>query len=487
MSELTRSAGGSVVDQPADGLDGGLSISPIDLFDRVWHFFISMRTGLALILALAILTLIGTLLAQAPAGLQADKEAYAAWLDGVRPKYGGWTAALDALGFFSIFSSLLFRSLVVLLSTSIMACSINRAPKLWKQAVHPRVTMSPGFFDHASLRSHAELASAPAQVAEALGESLKSHHFRTIVRRDGDAIHVYADRFRWGPFGTVIAHLSIILIFVGALLGAGGFRNSDFAVAVGSVVDVGSSTDLSVGVTSFSDSYYEDGRPSDYASHLVVYRAGAQVAEQTIRVNDPLRYGDVTFYQSFFGPAIDLQIKDVTGAVLFDRGVPLQWTSNDGTKAIGQLALAGRNLTVYVVGAASGQVDTQIRAGQVQLELYDTDGNGVAKDVTVISQGQPATIEGLDFTFVRERQFTGLIVARDPGAPFIWGGATLLVLGVALVFFFPNRRLWAQVVPSRDGSRLNLGAVIRHDMTFESSFTSLVTDVKLALNGPSAA
>ncbi len=29
---------------------------------------------------------------------------------------------------------------------------------------------------------------------------------------------------------------------------------------------------------------------------------------------------------------------------------------------------------------------------------------------------------GLDVTFVRERQFTGLIVAKDPGALFVWLG-----------------------------------------------------------------
>ena len=456
------------------------------MFERLWHFFISMRTGLALILALAVLSLIGTLVAQAPAGLQADREAYTAWLDQVRPKYGGWTAVLDVLGFFSMFSSLLFRSLVVLLSTSILACSVNRAPKLWKQAVHPRVAMSPGFFDHSALRANVELAGDPDAVADALAAGLRSHRFRTIVRRDGDAVNLYADRFRWGPFGTVIAHLSLILIFCGALAGAGGFRDSQFAVAVGSVADVGNDTGLSVGVDSFTDSYYENGSPSDYASHLVVYRAGAPVAEQTIRVNEPLRYGDVSFYQSYFGPAIELQVRDVTGATLFASGVPLQWTSTDGTKAIGELALPDRNLTVYVVGVASGEVDTKIRAGQVQLELYDSNGSGTPKTIQVISQGQPATIEGLDFTFLRERQFTGLIVARDPGAPFVWGGAFLLVVGVALVFFFPNRRIWARIVPGRDGSRLSLGAVARHDVSFESSFTTLVTDVELALSAPSA-
>ena len=42
-----------------DDLDGGLAVSPTDIGERLWHFFISMRTGLALILALAALGLAG--------------------------------------------------------------------------------------------------------------------------------------------------------------------------------------------------------------------------------------------------------------------------------------------------------------------------------------------------------------------------------------------------------------------------------------------
>jgi len=486
MSHSVRTSALAGAQEPIDDLEGGLSLSGLDLFERLWHFFISMRTGLALILVLALLTLIGTVLAQAPAGMAADKEAYASWLDSVRPKYGGWTNVLDSLGFFSIFSSIWFKSITVLLSTSILACSVNRAPRLWKQAVHPRTVVSGGFYQHAALHAAVPVAASPATAAEALEAQLRARHFRTIVTRDGDEIDVYADRFRWGPFGTVIAHLSIILIMAGALLGAGGFRNTEFAATIGSRLDVGNSTGLAVEATSFSDSYYENGSPSDYASNLVLYKNGQQVAEQTIRVNDPLRYGDVTFYQSFFGPAADLQVKDASGTTLFSSGVPLQWGSTDGTKAIGQVPIPGKGYLVYLIGVASGRVDPTIAAGQLQLEVYDTPTSSTPVAVQVVNQGEPATIGDLEFTFLRERQFTGLIVARDPGAPFVWAGAIALVLGVALVFFFPNRRIWARLRRSPEGSLLEVGAVTRHDVVFESGFGALVNDVKLALSGSSA-
>jgi ResB protein required for cytochrome c biosynthesis len=481
MSQIARSSAVRRNQDPLDDAESGeLSLQVDDLFDRLWHLFISMRTGLALMLGIAALTLVGTVLVQAPAGLQGDPAAYSAWLDGVRPKYGGWTGILDLLGLFNVFSSVVFRGLTLLLATSILACSVNRAPRLWRQAVHPRVVASPSLFDHVRLSGDVEAAGDQASALDVLKTALAQRRFRTIVTHDATGIAVYADKNRWGPFGTVVAHLSLILVMAGAILGAGGFRNSEFAITVGSTVPVGNGTNLSVKAMSFTDSYYENGSPSDYASRLVLYDNGQQVGEQTIRVNDPLRYGDISFFQSFYGPAADVRVTDGAGGAVFENGVPLVWASTDGSKVIGQFALPDRGLTVYVVGVASGGVDARIKPGQMQFEVFqgtDTE-NPVA--IEVVDQGKPITLAGLAFTFERERQFTGLIVARDPGAPFVWLGALLLVLGVALVFFFPTRRMWARISSADAGSRIRVAALASHDVTFETAFRSFIDDMRLA-------
>jgi cytochrome c biogenesis protein len=474
--------------EPTDDLDEGLTVSPADIRERLWHFFISMRTGLALMLALAVLGLFGSLLVQADPAIQGDRQAYAAWLESVRPRYGGWTGVLDALGLFSIFSSIWFRGIIVLLTTSILACSVNRAPRLWRQAVHPRTKLRESFFAHTPLGASIAATTGPDGALAEVRAAFRARHFRTLVQRDADTIHFYADRFRWGPFGTVIAHLSLVLILAGALIGtAWGFRNDGLAVPVGSRVDVGYGTGLSIEAKSFTDSYYTNGSPSDFRSDLVMYRDGAQVAAQTIRVNEPLRAGDVTVYQSFYGAAAVIRVADRTGKVVFDQGVPLVWTTKDGRHRVGQILLPDAGLTAYVTGAASGEVDPQIKAGQMKIDVYTSGSESSPIATEVISQGRPAKIAGLEITFVRERQFTGLIVARDPGAGFVWIGAGLLLFGICVVFFFPRRRAWALIRPRPDGSSIHLAAISRHDVTFQSDFTRLVDEMKLALTGPSAA
>jgi cytochrome c biogenesis protein len=282
MSETIRPRARAVLPAP-EALDeleqGDLTAGVGDVFERIWHLFISMRTGLALMLGLALMTLIGTVLVQAPVGLKSDPSAYAAWLETVKPKYGGWTGIFDTVGALNIFSSIWFRGTIVLLATSILACSVNRAPRLWKQAVHPRPVVSPAFFSHARMSETIVASGTAAVAAEAIQEQLAKQRYRTIVTKVDGGLAVYADRFRWAPFGTVIAHVSLIFILGGAMFGATGFRDTDVAVAVGSTVPVGNGTTLSVEALSFTDAYYDNGSPADYASSLVVYDKGVKVAE----------------------------------------------------------------------------------------------------------------------------------------------------------------------------------------------------------------
>jgi cytochrome c biogenesis protein len=128
-------------------------------------------------------------------------------------------------------------------------------------------------------------------------------------------------------------------------------------------------------------------------------------------------------------------------------------------------------------------VDPTIKPGQMQIEVYRAGSEDAAIAVEIASQGQPVEMAGLQVTFVRERQFTGLIAARDPGAPFVWLGAILLIGGIALVFFFPCRRAWALIRRGPDGSTVHIGAVVRHDVGFEAEFRGLSAEIELALAG----
>jgi cytochrome c biogenesis protein len=485
-SVKTRSLEAPAVREQDD--QGGGLLSPTEILERVWNLFISMKFGLFLILLLAIMALVGALVVQAPDGMTSDPQAYAAWLEGVRPRYGGWTGLLDTIGAFGVFNSIWFKGVAVLLVTSVVACSINRAPRLWKQTVHPRTSMSPAFYANAPYHGDADVPAEPAAAVTEVTKELKSRRFRTIVTEDAGVTSIYADRFRWAPFGTVVAHLSIVVILLGVVVGSQfGFRDEGFTVAVGSRVEVPNGSGIQVEAVSFSDQYdVNTGAPSDYASELIVWKDGQQVAQQTVRVNEPLHYGDLTFYQSFFGPAAQLKVAKADGTVVSDEGIALAFSTDDGDRRVGQLDLPDQGLTVLVVGAASGVDDPLIRPGQMQVEVYNAADTSTPVGIQLVDQGKPVTIGDLTYTFVRERQYTGLIAASDPGTPLVWLGAALLVGGMFLVFFFPNRRIWARISPAAAGTSIRVGAITRHDAAFGTDFEKLVSDTRTALGGPAA-
>jgi cytochrome c biogenesis protein len=192
-----------------------------------------------------------------------------------------------------------------------------------------------------------------------------------------------------------------------------------------------------------------------------------------------MNFEGVAFYQSFYGVAAAMKVTDAAGKQIYRGAVPLVFTSKDEQHSIGQFTVPGKKMSVYVVGAASGKPDPNIKAGQMQLELQP-EGKEDPSSTEVVDQGKPETIEGLTYTFERTRPFTGLIVADDPGALWVWIGSTLLILGLFLVFFFPHRRVWVRVRQSAGGTEILCASTMKRDAAFKPQFHQLVTDIQLA-------
>lgn len=156
----------------------------------------------------------------------------------------------------------------------------------------------------------------------------------------------------------------------------------------------------------------------------------------------------------------------------------MAWRSNDGTKVIGQVEIPGKDLKVWIVQAASGQVLPELPAGSVAVEVY-RGASETPLDVQVLTQGQSVDIDGMTWTFERNRQYTGITIKRDPGSNIVWLGSALLVIGSCLVFFLPHRRVWARVRPNADGTtRVMVGAPNRRDPGMEPVFAELLHHIQ---------
>lgn len=453
-----------------------------ELAHKVYAFFYSKKVGLVLILVMAFLAFLGAVISQAPEAVRtAEPGVFDEWVESVRPRYGGWTDILAALGLFNVFTSVWFQGTSALLCLSIVACTTHRIPQLWQRATDPHLHVGDRFFEHASIRQDATYSSDRDTTREAFGAHLRKSGYRVIVDPKDPDGSFYADKNRWMPFGTSLAHAAFVVIIGGMVVtSALGFRDASFAVPVGDTREVGRNTGLSVHVNSFQDSYYSDGRPSDYVADLTVLKDGAEVARQEVRVNEPLRYDGVAFYQSYFGAAAAMTITGPGGEQIFSGSVPLQYSTENEANVFGRLELPEQQLTLFVIAPASGRTDTPIAPGQVQVDAYRGDGEQVIDNV-ILDQGVTGQVAGTNITFERERQFTGLQVSRDPGAPVIWVGSALLIIGTTLTMGFKHRRLWVRVtdVTGADGAprtRLRVASADRKDAIYARQLERLVIE-----------
>src|SRR5690242_21774370 len=90
----------------------------------------------------------------------------------------GVVDVLERLQFWHVFSSTWFSIGLVVLIISIVACTIDRTPRLWRQSADIRVVQPDPFFDP-SLPDRAALGGVSADAAVAV---LRRHRF--VVRRE---------------------------------------------------------------------------------------------------------------------------------------------------------------------------------------------------------------------------------------------------------------------------------------------------------------
>ncbi|GMA42314.1 cytochrome c biogenesis protein ResB [Mobilicoccus caccae] len=278
------------------------------------------------------------------------------------------------------------------------------------------------------------------------------------------------------PFGTVLAHTSFVILLIGVMVTAGTGFSMNLPVTVGTRVPVGHGTNLSIEALSFRDTYHATGQAMDYVADVVLYDGETQVAHQEVRVNTPLRYDGVKIHQSYFGTSAILTVKDAQGATVYTGGVPLEYVSDDEQNSIGRVEIPGTDLIAFVVTPASGQVTSDIPAGQAQVEIQRT-GQEAPVASGRFSQGQSMQLGEHTYTFEREAKFTGLMVNKDHGAIWVWIGCALMMIGLITTMGFQHRRVWVRVHPSENGAEVRAASSDKADLATQKWFRSFAYEI----------
>jgi cytochrome c biogenesis protein len=440
--------------------------------DRVWNFFISVKLAIVTLIVLASTSILGTIIEQ-----NQPHEKY-------HQIYEDWAFALmDRINLFDMYHSVWFLLMLVLFTVNLSCCTIDRFPRMLKVVRNPRTRLDENLEKTLSLTNRWKKKGTLQEWAGKYAEALSSSFAKPKVTEVDGQVHLYSETGVASRFGVYVTHLSIIIIFIGAIVGVRfgfkGYVNIPEGDSVTQIPVRGGNAMQDLGFTvrcnSFRLETYPSGQPKSYMSDLSVIDEGRETLRKTIVVNDPLQYKGIWFYQSSYG-----QAGGATAQVAVAR--------RDGTP-VSMLALSA-NAPVPIDGY-----------GVVRAVNYEQDfrGNGPALQLVVEKPGQPAAsfwlfqrrpdldrqrADSLVFSFggLSSKMFTGLQVAKDPGVNIVWLGCSLMVIGLIMAFFLSHQRVWVRLAQGTAG-RVEVvlaGSASRNRLAFEKRFEKLQTGVKAA-------
>jgi len=319
--------------------------------------------------------------------------------------------------------------------TGVAAVAV-RSPTVWREWRRP----TPVQAGAGTLRLLAA-AATPDEVERSLQAA--GYRVRREERRGRWAVH--GVRRGWSRFAGLVSHLALVVIVLGAAIGAAFGSETVFSLLRGdqALLDTPRSGFASaVRLERLDAEFGTDARPLRLDTTVTFLRDGQPVRDAVLRVNEPGEFDGYLVHPWTYGPAVRLRVTTLGGSPLLDAAVPLDET-RDGVPVGGaELPTAGvtlglaltdadRNeLGVSVVGAG-GLVDTArlvpgeaTRVGDLRVEL-----NGFDAWVTFMSR-------------------------RDPGLLILFGGAVGLCAALAVAFWLPRRRVTAR--PSGGGLELLL-------------------------------
>ena len=408
---------------------------------------------------------------------------YAAAMTDLHARYdpvlgAGFVDLLERLQLFRVFSSTWFSVGLVILIVSIVVCTLDRTPRLWRQVSDVRVVQPDPFFDP-RLPDRAALSGVSA---EAVAGALRRHRFRVREEAVDGVRYVYGDRNQYTKLATLFTHLGLILFLVAAAITSRFGIEQGLVVAEGDTLTVGPIGTpglLVVRNLGFEAPGFLTGRPTDFTTDLAVYRDGEEIARKTIRVNDPLAVAGFTFHQNGFGPAPDLVVADAAGAILWSGPVPL--TDQAGGFPYGSFAVPGRDmgLELLLQRQADGVGILLVVPYRIVGEQADGSPRVEYLDPMALARGEDGTVPGIDFRVgLRDfAEYTLLIAKNDPGVGLVWVAFGSLITGLLITFHRPRRRVWARV--ARDGAVWLVGRADRY-VDFEREFGRLLDDLVAA-------
>lgn len=203
--------------------------------------------------------------------------------------------------------------------------------------------------------------------------------------------------------GPDVLHIGLMLLVIASILSFAGHRRGSMSLYKGNGVNLPDGGSLIL--DDFRFIRYDDGRPKDWVSVVSIAKDGVVVKDgYEIRVNKPLRYGGLTFYQTSYIETQELELLDPSGVrVSLVKGE---------ARSIGARS--------YLLLAADG--------GRATVRIIDGEDDSLLRVVPGDMAG-PMRVIGLTINMA-----SVLEAVTDPAYPLVLASLILIALGTSWTF-----------------------------------------------------
>jgi hypothetical protein len=289
--------------------------------ERVLRLLGGARVGLALLLLTGLANLVAAIVPGGAAGLD------------------GWPYAL----------------LLGALALSAVAAVAVRAPANWREWRRPGPVTG----------GSALVAPVADRPPEQVEQILHGAGYRTRVVRGGrrGTWAVHAVRRGWSRFAAQASHLGLVVVVLGAAVGAAFGSETTFSLLPGdqALLDTpvpGFSS--AVRLDAFDAEFGADGRPRRLDTEVTFLRDGRPVESRLLRVNEPGAFDGYLVHPWTYGPAARIRITTLGGSALLDAPVPLDGVRDGIPVGSVELPSAGVSVGLALADAAANVLGVSV-------------------------------------------------------------------------------------------------------------------------------
>jgi ResB protein required for cytochrome c biosynthesis len=397
---------------------------------EIIDFFASVKLALVLLITLAITSILGTVLPQG--------EPMAFYEQSNHPVVG---RLIRIFQLYDMYHSWWFQWLLLLLTVNLLVCSLKRFSSTWKVIKASPRPVSDHLFT--TLPFSRKFSFKDQFIDSRVWiKSLLGRHFgkpTSLFSAQGSAF--YLEKGRFSRFGVYLIHLSVLVIFMGAIIGSlygfegflelkeGESKDQIFINGPPALKKLG----FSVRLDRFTMAVYPNGMPREYRSDLSIRENGQEKEKASVRVNDPFSYKGVTFYQSSwdqFPISIRLSLnkggKESILRLKMGERVAVSGTSYalQTVRYVNNLAEMGPALGVILF-----KDQKEVDQGWILANHPGFHGNRLGEFHIRVKE-------------IKTQYVSGLQVNQDPGVWFIWIGCSLMFIGFIIAFYFSHQQVW---------------------------------------------